>query len=40
MHKHPYMIAGDDRFDTDLMLNSPVVAKIGAEGIECIAVRQ
>lgn len=38
MHDHPYMVAGDDRFDTDLMKNSPVVAKIGAEGVECVAV--
>lgn len=38
MHHYPYMIAGDDRFDTDLMQNSSVVAKIGAEGIECVAI--
>ncbi len=38
MHDNPYMVAGDERFDTDLMQNSPVTAKIGAEGIECIAV--
>lgn len=38
MHDHPYMIAGDDRFDTDLIQNSPAVAKIGAEGIECVAI--
>lgn len=38
MHEHPYMVGGDERFDTDLMQNSPVVAKIGAEGIECVAV--
>ncbi len=38
MHENSYMVAGDDRFDTDLMANSPVVAKIGAEGVECVAV--
>jgi len=38
MRAEPYMIGGANRFDTDLMLNSNVVGKVGGEGIHCIAV--
>jgi L-asparaginase II len=36
----PDMIAGEERFDTDLMrvTNGRIIAKIGAEGIQCIGV--
>jgi L-asparaginase II len=36
----PDMIAGEERFDTDFMrvTNGRVIAKIGAEGIQCIGV--
>jgi len=37
MRGDPYMIGGQNRFDTDLMLNSNVVGKVGGEGIHCIA---
>jgi L-asparaginase II len=37
---HPEMIAGDDRFDTEIMLAAKgrVMAKIGAEGMECMGI--
>ena len=37
---HPEMIAGNERFDTALMQAAPgkLIAKIGAEGIQCIGV--
>jgi L-asparaginase II len=38
MHAEPFMIGGTNRFDTDLMLHSEVVGKVGGEGIHCIAV--
>lgn len=38
LRTEPYMIGGDKRFDTDLMLNSNVVAKVGGEGIQCVGV--
>jgi L-asparaginase II len=36
----PDMIAGEERFDTDIMrvTNGRVIAKIGAEGIQCLGV--
>ncbi|MGH7599299.1 MAG: asparaginase [bacterium] len=36
----PDMIAGEDRFDTDLMrvTNGRIIAKIGAEGVQCLGV--
>jgi L-asparaginase II len=36
----PDMIAGEERFDTDVMrvTNGRVIAKIGAEGIQCLGV--
>jgi L-asparaginase II len=36
----PDMIAGEERLDTDLMrvTNGRVIAKIGAEGIQCIGI--
>jgi L-asparaginase II len=38
MRAEPYMIGGANRFDTDLMLNSGVVGKVGGEGVHCIAI--
>jgi L-asparaginase II len=37
---HPEMIAGEDRFDTEIMIpaGGKVIAKTGAEGIECMSV--
>lgn len=41
MSSYPEMIAGTDRFDTDLMkvMDGRMVSKVGAEGIRCLAVR-
>lgn len=41
MAAHPEMIAGRDRFDTDVMrvMAGRVVSKVGAEGIRCIGIR-
>jgi L-asparaginase II len=38
---YPHMIAGHERFDTDLMnvTNGRLIAKVGAEGIQCVGVR-
>jgi L-asparaginase II len=38
--KHPEMIAGEDRFDTEIMraTHGRVLAKTGAEGVECVAI--
>jgi L-asparaginase II len=38
MMKHPEMVGGKDRFDTDLMeaFGGEIVAKAGAEGVQCI----
>ena len=38
--KHPEMIAGEGRFDTDIMrvTRGRILAKTGAEGIECLAI--
>jgi len=40
MMKHPEMVGGKDRFDTDLMeaFEGKIVAKAGAEGVQCIGV--
>jgi len=37
---HPAMIAGEDRFDTEIMIaaDGKVLAKTGAEGIECMSI--
>lgn len=36
MRAHPFLVAGTDRFDTDLMRAAPhIVAKVGAEGLAC-----
>lgn len=37
---HPEMIAGEDRFDTEIMIacGGRVLAKTGAEGIECMSI--
>lgn len=39
MTKHPEMVGGEDRFDTDLMraFGGRIVAKGGAEGVQCLA---
>jgi L-asparaginase II len=41
MAAHPYLVGGYRRFDTELMeaARGALVAKIGAEGLECIALR-
>lgn len=33
MRDHPYMVAGTDRFDTDLMQRTDLIAKSGAEAV-------
>ena len=38
MRADPFMIGGTNRFDTDLMLNSDVVGKVGGEGIHCVGI--
>jgi L-asparaginase II len=38
MRADPYMIGGLNRFDTDLMLNSDVIGKVGGEGIHCVGI--
>ena len=38
MRADPYMIGGMNRFDTDLMLNSDVIGKVGGEGIHCVGI--
>lgn len=40
MMRHPEMVGGKDRFDTDLMnaFNGKIVAKGGAEGVQCIGI--
>jgi L-asparaginase II len=40
MTKHPEMVGGNDRFDTDVMdvFDGKIVAKGGAEGVQCIGV--
>ncbi len=41
MSGNPEMIAGSDRFDTDLMkaLSGKAVSKVGAEGVRCLGIR-
>ncbi len=41
MIAHPEMIAGTDRFDTELMrvMSGRMISKVGAEGIRCVGVR-
>ena len=38
LRSEPYMIGGLHRFDTDLMLNSNVIGKVGGEGIHCVGI--
>jgi L-asparaginase II len=40
MHRHPYLMSGSNRLDAALVdaANQPIVAKVGAEGVQCIAV--
>jgi L-asparaginase II len=38
MRADPYMIGGLNRFDTDLMVNSDVIGKVGGEGIHCVGI--
>jgi L-asparaginase II len=41
MSRHPFMIAGTDRFDTKIMevMQTRLISKIGAEGIRCVGIR-
>ena len=38
---HPYLVAGRDRVDTDLMQAAPgaLVSKVGAGGVQCLGLR-
>ncbi len=40
MMRHPYLVAGTGRFDTDVMMvgHPKIVAKGGASGVECVGV--
>lgn len=38
MSQAPFMVAGTDRLDTDLMKSESLVAKVGSDGIFCIAL--
>jgi L-asparaginase II len=38
MRCDPFMIGGTKRFDTDLMLHSNVIGKVGGEGIHCVGI--
>ncbi|MDW7651773.1 MAG: asparaginase [Bacillota bacterium] len=42
MVKHPFMVAGSKRLDTDLMeaTQGRILAKLGAEGIYCVSVME
>jgi L-asparaginase II len=40
MRAEPYMIGGEKRFDTDLMIHSDVIGKVGGEGIHCVGDRR
>ncbi|TLS38633.1 asparaginase [Pseudalkalibacillus caeni] len=42
MTEYPEMVAGTDRFDTDLMrtFKGKIVAKAGAEGVQCLGVSE
>lgn len=39
MNHHPVMLAGEGKFDTELMRSSPgeIISKSGAEGLQCIS---
>lgn len=41
MMAHPYLVAGRDRLDTDLMRAAPaaLVSKVGAGGVQCFGLR-
>jgi L-asparaginase II len=41
MMAHPYLVAGRDQLDTDLMLAMPgaLVSKVGAGGVQCVGLR-
>jgi L-asparaginase II len=41
MMAHPYLVAGRDRLDTDLMRAVPgvLVSKVGAGGVQCVGLR-
>jgi L-asparaginase II len=41
MMAHPYLVAGRDRLDTDLMRAAPgaLVSKVGAGGVQCVGLR-
>jgi L-asparaginase II len=41
MMAHPYLVAGRDRLDTDLMhaTRGALVAKVGAGGVQCVGLR-
>ena len=38
MMSEPFMVAGSDRLDTELMQVAPFVAKVGSQGIYCVGV--
>lgn len=38
MRAEPFLIAGTKRFDTDLMINSDVIGKVGGEAVYCVGV--
>jgi L-asparaginase II len=38
MMSNPFLVAGTDRLETDLMLRCPVVAKIGAQGVYAVGI--
>lgn len=38
MMAHPFLVAGTDRLETDLMTLCPVVAKIGSQGVYAIGI--
>jgi L-asparaginase II len=42
MTANPYMVAGSNQFDTDLMAagNGRYVSKVGAEGLQCMGIRE
>jgi L-asparaginase II len=41
MARHPEMVGGSERFDTELMKATAgrMISKVGAEGIRCVGVR-
>ena len=42
MVKHPYLVAGRERFDTDFMeaMSGRAVTKVGGEGVRGLGIRQ